>query len=32
MSNKLMYIPNNDTKNYPFCRLRLEVETFKHLT
>ena len=21
-----MYIPNNDTQNYPFCRLQLVVE------
>ena len=21
MADKLMYIPNNDTENYPFCRL-----------
>ena len=22
MADKLMYIPNNDTQNYPFCRLQ----------
>ena len=27
MANKLMYITNNDTKNYLFCRLQLVVET-----
>ena len=27
-----MYIPNDDTHNYPFCRLELMVETFGHLT
>ena len=32
MVNKLMYIPNNDTQNYHFCRLRLVVETFQHST
>ena len=30
MSDKLMYIPNNDTQNYPFCRLKFVVETFEH--
>ena len=28
----LMYIPNDNTKNYPFCRLKLVVETFGQLT
>ena len=32
MVNKLIYIPNNDTHNYPFCRLQLVVETFGYLT
>ena len=27
MADKLMYIPNDDTKNYSFCRLKLVVET-----
>ena len=27
MADKLMYIPNDDTHNYPFCRLKLLVET-----
>ena len=27
-----MYIPNDDTQNYPFSRLKLVVETFKHST
>ena len=31
MADKLMYIPNYDTHNYPFCRLQLVVETFGHL-
>ena len=31
MANKLMYILNNDTQNYPFCRLKLVVEIFEHL-
>ena len=26
MADKLMYIPNEDTPNYPFCRLQLKVE------
>ena len=30
MADKLMYILNDNTQNYPFCRLRLVVETFKH--
>ena len=25
MADKLMYIPNDDTKNYLFCRLKLVV-------
>ena len=32
MADKLMYIPNNDTRTYKFCRLKLMVETFEHLT
>ena len=28
MADKLMYIPNDDTQNYPLCRLPLVVETF----
>ena len=28
MAYKLMYIPNNNTQNYPFCRLQLMVETY----
>ena len=24
MADKLMYITNNDTQNYPFCRLQLK--------
>ena len=32
MANKLMYISNVNTQNYPFCRLQLVVETFGHST
>ena len=32
MADKLMYIPNDDTRNFPFCRLKLVVETFGHST
>ena len=32
MADKLIYIPNVDTQYYPFCRLKLEVETFVHST
>ena len=28
MADELMYIPNDDTQNYPICRLLLMVETF----
>ena len=27
-----MYIPNENTQNYPFCRLQLVVETFGNST
>ena len=27
MTDKLMYIHNDDTQNYPFCRLELVVST-----
>ena len=27
MSNELMYIPNDDKQNYPFCKLKLVFET-----
>ena len=27
-----MFIPNDDTQNYPFYTLQLEVETFRHST
>ena len=30
MADKLMYIPNDDTQNYPFCSLQLVAETFEH--
>ena len=32
MANKLMYIPYDDAKNNPFCRLKLVVDTFGHST
>ena len=36
MADKLMYIPDDDTPNYPFCRLQLVAETLdiqiKYLT
>ena len=32
MADILMYKPNRDTQNYPFCRLKLVVEMFEHLT
>ena len=32
IADKLMYIPSNDTQNYPFCRLQLVVETFNEPT
>ena len=32
MADKLMDIPNDDTQNYPICRLQLVVETFEHST
>ena len=30
MADKLMFIPNDDTQNYLFCRFKLVVETFEH--
>ena len=30
MADKCMYIPNDDTQNNPFCRIKLVFETFKH--
>ena len=32
IADKLMYIPNDDAQKYPFCRLKLVVETFEHST
>ena len=29
---KKLIIPNDVTQNYPFCRLKLAVLTFEHLT
>ena len=28
MADNGKYIPNDDTQNYPFCRLKFVVETF----
>ncbi len=28
MVDKFMYIPNNDTQNYPICGIHLEVEMY----
>ena len=27
MTDKFMYIPNKETQNYPFCRMKFVVET-----
>ena len=32
MADKLIYIPNDDTQNYPFCTLKLAVDKFGHST
>ena len=32
IADKLIYISNDDTQNYPFCRLQSVVETFEHST
>ena len=32
MADKCMYISDDDTENYPFCRLQLMVETFGNST
>ena len=29
MAQKLMYIPNDDIENYPFCRLQSWFKTFQ---
>ena len=31
MDDKFMYIPNYDKQNYLFCRIKLVIETFKHI-
>ena len=31
MYDKLMYYPNYDNQNYPFCGLKQLVETFGHI-
>ena len=30
MANKLVYIPIDDTQNYPFCSVKLVVGTFEN--
>ena len=30
IADKFMYSPNDATQNYPFCRLKLVVETLEH--
>ena len=30
MADKLIFIPNDDTQNYPFSRLQIVVEPFEH--
>ena len=30
MVDRLIYIPNDDTQHYLFCRLHVVVETFGH--
>ena len=32
MTDKLMYIPNDDTQNYHFCELQFVVKTFERST
>ena len=32
MADTLIWISNDDTQKYPFCRLHLVVETFGQLT
>ena len=32
MADKLMYTPNDDTQNYPYCSLQLVVKTFGYRT
>ena len=32
MSDKLKYIPIDDSQNYPFTKLKLLVETFEYST
>ena len=32
MVDKVMYIPNDNTQNYPFCGLQIVAETFGHST
>ena len=30
MDDRLMYIPSDDTQNYPFCRIKLVVAMLEH--
>ena len=30
MGDKCLYIPNDNTQDYPICRLKLVLETFEH--
>ena len=30
MTDKLMHVYNDDTQNYPFCSLHLNIETFRY--
>ena len=32
MTEKFMYIPNDDTQIYPFCQSKVVVEMFGHWT
>ena len=32
MAGKLMYVSDDDTQNYPFCKLQLVVQTVEHST
>ena len=32
MADKFMYIPDEDTQNYAFCRLQIGLKTFGHST
>ena len=32
MAYELIYIPNGDTQNYTYCKIKVAVETFGHST